>query len=416
MLYPSKRSAFTLLFTLLIAVFPFLVTISGAFENSRNNIVTNIYVLIFLSLSLLFVFLKGKTSEWTLHYSLVLLLILILVVVRSSFEGVFAYKDIYLIFRSWFFLLILILVLSKLFNIIDRRRFVRNIFIIYWIYISISILLALVFDIGLETYPNFNSGHKFWFPATNELSFVYFSLFSFLYIQAMNWRYKACLLGVTSTTFLIVGTKIFIVLMFVLIVYELAICVKRRLGFTIFLFLVASLFLLALASFFWIDNILIWIASILTRFSEGGATLETKIKAVGLFSAMVGERDFLIKIALNYISDNFSSTDYFFGKGLHIYMTQYGIYRGVNEPSLAENDFVDIFCSYGLIGLMASLLFIFKAFNVKILFSKMKSQKLDYAISFQGIIVLLSASLSGHILMSTFPLLILGLVISLRLN
>jgi hypothetical protein len=220
--------------------------------------------------------------------------------------------------------------------------------------------------------------------------------------------------SITVATFLTIGTKVFIPL---LASFLLLTCIsyarqnKYKLTFFITL-LTPILSLILLVTYF--EQIATFIAEALIGSSGGAGTLENKIIVRGVTSAILGERDILIGLALEYIDRTYSMIDILFGKTISVYSAEFAVYRGLRGPGWIENDIMDLLCAYGVLGLCSYLAILYKLSNLSLLFNfSKKFNKLDELKLMQCATLFLGGALSGHVLFFTFPMFITALVLGL---
>ena len=189
---------------------------------------------------------------------------------------------------------------------------------------------------------------------------------------------------------------------------------KNLIGNAVSILILLSSVIACISGFiYYQERIFFSLYELLTYISFSSPYLEDKLNAHGLSSALMGQRDILISYSAEMIKNDYSLFDLFFGIGIENYMQALQIYRGSGGPTLAENDFIDIFASYGIYGLFFVIYFLFVFFKLKNLFLREHIAIYDKVIIFQGFLVIVSALLSGHTLLYTFPALIIALTLSL---
>jgi hypothetical protein len=290
-----------------------------------------------------------------------------------------------------------------------------KVLVVLWGSITILILISSLNKLGLQTYPNFNSGWKFYFPATNELSYVYFSTFIVTSFCCKSIHHRLFVIVMTIFTFLVIGTKVFIPLFATYLLLSFITYARKnnyKLIFT--LGLVIPIALLTFLTFYF-EQIATFIAEAFIGTSGGAGTLENKIIVRGVTSAILGERDILISLALKYINESYTVLDLLIGKTISIYSTDFAVYRGLTGPGWIENDLFDLFCAYGIIGVISYLFIIFRLSHIYLLFSfSKKFCKLDSLKLIQCSTLFIAGALSGHVLFFTFPMFITALILGLR--
>lgn len=393
-----------------ISLLPLVVCVQGyMFGPGGVNYLTNIYAL--LTLLFFSVFLVSYKVPVYFYYAISLFLALSLITaLRGVYLDMVPVRDYFLIIRSWVLFVVVYYFIGHYVKFDKKIKYTRRLFFVFWMFVSVSVILSKYFHVGLYTYPIYSSGFKFWFPATNELSFLFFTSFIVLYYLNDSVTLKMILFAVTVYVFMVIGTKIFIVFFAVLIFLNLLFYFKNKYSVAIAsCFLLASLFLIGviLINF---EVIAILLSEVLVKYSEGAGKIDVKIQSIGVVSTILGERDFLMKMAASYISEYFSMSDILFGKTVTMFLAEFSAYRGVDDFGMVENDVVDLLASYGIFFVIAYIVFIYKVSNSHKLFARGKLYNGDKITITQGWMMLIAGVLSGHVLFFTLPMLISAVI------
>lgn len=236
--------------------------------------------------------------------------------------------------------------------------FIRRISLFCWLLVTFSIFSSALFSYGFYTYEEFSAGRKFYFPSVNEVNFVYFllNLMVCLFYRSFFFRVLVfcCGLGV----YLIVGNKSFIALYFIAIVTLVFLWFSFWVRLVSVFFVIITVLLCVLFPVFL--NGLLEVAFqvfsyVLGGVSGGAEKFVVKSSYLSPFSALVSERDVLYLIGHDIF---FSDVDVFrvlLGMSYGVYGSLYAMRRG-GEFSFSEIDPVDLFFSYGLVGVFLLLL------------------------------------------------------------
>ncbi|MCY1273728.1 O-antigen ligase like membrane protein [compost metagenome] len=348
-------------------------------KNYRTQIFHNKKSIIFLAFALLMIF-------WVSY---------------SAAKGEYKY-DLFLFMRSiclgW-----LIFNFSAALKQEEKHKTLLRISLILWFAVSTSIILGSISGFGLYTYEEHKSGYKFFFPSVNELNFVYFSSFLILFYHPKPPIFKAFLLIFTAVTFFTIGNKSFIALA---IIASLSILYLNLSTSSKYLYI--SIAILALL-FSWQFNVFSIILEkltdttiyILTNLSSGSNKLIAKLSYLDPFSALTSERDKLFAIAWNVYSNNYGVGETLAGMGYSNYGIMYSNARASGDFSFSEIDIVDLFMSYGLIGIFSFFFLIRRIWKSPPSDRKLTSLKKTLIIVFT-----LSGILTGHIYFMGFPVFI----------
>lgn len=268
--------------------------------------------------------------------------------------------DISLIFRS-LFLGFFVYKISQLINIKEREKTLRVIALVTWMFVGISIVSSAIFDYGMHTYEEFNSGYKFFFPSLNELNFVYLSSFVVLFFLSSGFHKRFFLLLSTLVVFVFIGNKSYIPLMVVIFFSYFfsglnkktkLIIILSSLVFCIFVFIFSDFFSFVFSS------LIYYLVFILTNFSLGAEKLLIKLSYLSPFSALISERDMLFMMVVDVFNNYANIANWFFGLGFGNYGNLYGEVRGEGF-SFSEMDIVDLFMAYGIFGVILFSFFMY---------------------------------------------------------
>lgn len=270
-----------------------------------------------------------------------------------------------------------------------------------WLFISLTIMIGAVAGVGLYTYPEYATGYRFYYPSLNELTFVYFSSYLVLAIGASRVASLLFFSVMTLAVFLIIGNKSFVVLFLVSACSYFLIC--ARLPARIFVIGGAGLILLwvvggnySVAIF---DTLIDYGISFLVQFSNGSSKLLEKLSYLNPMSALISERDMLFMLALELYEIHYGVFETLFGIGYSSYGLLYGAIRGENGFSYAEIDPVDIFMSYGVVGLFVVGLILYKVYSR----GYEPSHRLYLLRRILVILFVINGALTGHIYLMGFP-------------
>ncbi|MED5610869.1 hypothetical protein VV867_24450 [Pseudomonas sp. JH-2] len=378
---------------LAIAVFPIIECIQGfIFQGDTSKAFTNI-----LAALLIIAFFLLAPSSFSLkntHSVLLAVLVSIFLLLTSS-KGVISGNlqyDFFAILRS---IILGFATYSIAYAIPDQKKIkiLQNSAIYAWLFVTLSIILSGLSGIGLYTYEEFSAGHKFYFPSINELTFFYIASFIVIYTLSSSTLQKyATTLG-TIICFSIIGNKAFIPLLalaFSLLIFFNSSRLTRYI-YAGLLLLIPLIFIAADLQYDIISTITDGIVLILSKYSSGAEKFSTKLSYLNLFSALISERDMLVGIAIDLYQKCYDSIDTIIGLNLSEYGKVYGLKRGTYF-SFSENDVVDIFMSYGLLGLVIFTLIATKLYRKESVTLSTASLKKTLIILFVA-----SGALTGHI-------------------
>ncbi|ENO91837.1 hypothetical protein C662_14711 [Thauera sp. 28] len=283
----------------------------------------------------------------------------------------------------------------------NREPTLKRIALIVWWTVCITILAGNLSGRGLYTYADHSSGYKFFYPSLNELSFVFFSSFLILLATNQNNTRKAIYTLLTLLTFLVIGNKSFIALFSISLTAYFFLSRGAIARTTILLILCAILIALASTNIAetLIDKFFALVIYILTEYSSGSSKLLLKLSYLDPFSALVSERDKLLSIAADIYRTNYGLLETLFGLGYSNYGSIYGIARGSGTFSYSEMDPVDIFMSYGILGL-------FITFYIALSIYSERNEISNRLYMLRRILVILffsTGALTGHLYLMGFP-------------
>ena len=263
---------------------------------------------------------------------------------RSIIAGVFVYST------------------AKSLSTSEKKHTIRFASIYLWFVVTISVIFSYYTGVGLHTYGDFSSGSKFYFPSINELTFIYIASWMFLYFSFQrNPVVQYVSLAITVFTFTLLGNKSFIIIIsvfFVLWTFFKSSKTKQLIYLaSALLLLLISVYSGLLSMIF--NSIISLVIYFLSNYSSGAEKFLTKLSYLDVSSALISERDMLFYIALDLFKAEYSIFDTVFGLNLSSYGLAYGLIR-TGKFSFSENDVVDVFMSYGALGISIILLLIYR--------------------------------------------------------
>lgn len=138
---------------------------------------------------------------------------------------------------------------------------------------------------------------------------------------------------------------------------------------------------------------------VLGEFSSGSSKLAVKLSYLNPVSALISERDVLFLLARDVYVSSYGWYEAIFGSGFTSYGYAYGALRGGGDFSFSEIDIVDVFMSYGVVGVSLLFLLMFTVYR--------RGRELDDGLyMLRRILVVLfvvTGSLTGHIYLMGFP-------------
>jgi hypothetical protein len=275
------------------------------------------------------------------------------------------------------------------YGVIKILRLFRNSAVLYSLIFFISIAAGLSYS----TYYEGSFGSKGLFSSGNSLS-IYFGSMSLigLYIFFLSRRRLDFFLsGLLMISALFVGTKtsiLFIVFYILLLLYRIS-------------FFYKSLLLLLVASLFFNDVFFLFFDVIILRFENSGS----------ISSFLASSRDVFVVDALsNFYIEGIYILRLFFGFG--IYMSFRTVSDDISLYDTLENDFFDIFFSYGFVGIFLFLIFYF--FHV---FRAIYSKNFEPLLIFSSLFLI--SGLIGHVLfdaMAVIPFVLSAALTTIKLR
>lgn len=302
-------------------------------------------------------------------------------------------KDITAIFRSLFIGWLAFSFSSSL--SIEKSQLIKIIGFL-WGGVSFLIFISWGMDIGISTYVEYGVGHKFYFQSVNELTFVYILLWLCLFCFVDNVYIKIGVTFFTVVVFMLIGNKAFIPLL----VFSLAFNCWQKVINKKYVIVIISFVAVLLAVTGWGKVIFYWafdfVTYILVNYSQGGEKLAEKLKIVSPFSALVSQRDMLWGYSIDLLLYKYNYWEIIFGRSFTGYGETYGIYRGLSF-SFAENDILDIFMSYGILGIVA-------LFNILNYLWKMPVRSwVNNQNKVLVFVFVLAGFMTGHVMLFCFP-------------
>ena len=375
--------------------------------DDKSKIVSNLYCVFFI---FYFVLYRKKFDFSILPKDLLTSSLVLSLLVMSLFIGLYNdanfKQNITALFRS---LVIGWVVYNYACSFNLNKIVSKNIIVVIWSVISICIFISWIFNFGINTYVEFKLGHKFYFQSVNELTFVYLAMWVWIFYLGDFILKIVCSLC-TFMCFAVIGSKAFlpiVIIMFGCFIFE-----KIYYKYGWFKTLSACVFVSGIVIYMvFVKNggrvVISAISYVLTNYSTGGDKLVHKLSYLSPVSALMSERDRLWGYSIDLLLKHYSIIDFLFGKTFSAYGVLYGKYKG-EEFSFAENDIIDIFMSYGVLGAI-SLGLIIK----NILFDTpakfwAKNIRLHIIVLF-----VISGFMTGHVMMFSFPVVVFSYLIGM---
>ena len=364
--------------------------------NDSSKIVSNAFCFLFFVFCLI---LRGKKKILFFQDDKLLVALIIIAIVASCggamWQGINIRLDITALFRSlvigW-----MAFCYANCCNVSESN--IQKIVSIVWGGVSLCIILSWCFNFGIKTYVDFNLGHKFYFQSINEFTFVYLSIWLWLfYFGSVGLKLLSTI--ITLMCFCIIGSKAFLPLAAIMVT---CFCIEKLCFYCgKKITALVSLFFSVLASYFiFCENGMKIIFKIITYFlsnySLGGEKLITKLSYLSPLSALMSERDRLWGYAVDLLLHHYSLYDFIFGRSFSGYGTAYGAYKN-SSFSFAENDWLDIFMSYGVLGVICVFI-LFKNFLLIPVEEWAKNIKIYLLVLFLG-----AGFMTGHVMLFSFP-------------
>lgn len=388
----------------LIFCFLFEITQGIVDGNDTSKIVSNIFC-VFFAIYFFFLYIKNLVFLAKIDECIAFFIVIGVMGAWGGaiWNGYGINKDITALFRS-LFIGWLAFSFSSSFTI-DRSHLLKVI-VSLWGMVSFCIALSWVFNFGLYTYVEYKLGHKFYFQSVNELTFVYVILWVWIYLLSTSFAKRLVCTLASIFVFMIIGNKAFIPLLAISFLFMLCNKIPRKERIIIFLIVVFCAVVLVVTQWgrvlfsYMFDSIIY----ILVNYSQGGKKLAEKLSLVGPFSALMSQRDMLWGYSVDLLLKNYNMWEVVFGRSFTGYGLTYGIYRDL-KFSFAENDILDIFMSYGVVG-------------VFILFFMLKGLWDFYVCSWaknvNKITILLfvfAGFMTGHVMLFCFPVFVFSFLI-----
>lgn len=365
-------------------------------NNDTSKAISNVFVLLFLMQFFFHVRLR-KLSTLKLNEKILFFIAfgICISLCRAICNGYSISKDITAIIRSVFLGCAAFYYSSSI--KIDKAYLCKVIFYL-WVGISLSIFLSWLFGIGIATYVEFNVGHKFYFQSVNELTFVYIFLWLWLIYFIGNFYIKTAITFYTILVFMIIGNKAFVPLMTLAVLFIVwdNFCVKRKI--MSLSLIVSAIFLLVLTGLLneIVNEISNYIAFFLVHYSLGGSKLAAKLNHIDTISALVSQRDILWGYSIDLFKNSYDCLDIIFGRSFSGYGISYGHYKN-SLFSFAENDILDIFMSYGIIGFIGLYYMIKKLWCMNIYGWGNRINKVAV------FMFIVTGFMTGHVMLFSFP-------------
>tara|TARA_R110001599_G_scaffold57631_10_gene158686 strand:- start:13130 stop:14323 length:1194 start_codon:yes stop_codon:yes gene_type:complete len=377
------------------------------YKYEPTKIITNIYAIFFIVVAIL-TLIRSSIPATSVKKLLPLLLLVPLYLAILTARDQLYFSDISLFIRSIIFGMIAYLAMTT----IDRSElnsFVYRFCLSWWAITTCAIFSSAAFDIGLSTYEKFGIGNKFYFQANNELAIFYSSISAYLLTVKPRLMAKLAIATISILCFLAIGTKSFIITAAIILTSSLIIKSNNRhkwnsLAITLAL---SPLLVLILSTQINLDKIATELIELLTAYSSGAIKISEKVNHLGTISALLGERDILISDAIETLSPKIGLIELFFGFGFTNYAQIYGNSLGQNFR-FVENDVVDIFFSFGLIGITGYLLLVGHGIKRFITLQPTTNTHVTAA-SISYINAILLGAISGHGVFFTLPCVVLAI-------
>ncbi len=279
---------------------------------------------------------------------------------------------------------------------VDKRK-LTNVLTINGVVFIILLLIPLITNTAYNTYPEkYNLlGKMGYFYAANEISAILVILFPYIYKTINNSRFMAILIIISAFVILSVGTKVVLVGVGIVTIYNMVLSLirrKNRIINVIILFFVGGLMYFSPAY-----------QNIVTRKERIDDNIayadKNQLIAYNTTTDDTSYQDIIASGRNEYIVSNQSvfskdNTFFFFGMGLTNRL------RLTNNPVMVEIDLIDIFYRLGVVGLLVYLIpFIFLVYIISINIWK----RLNRAV-FRALLSLLLAIgislIAGHVLIA----------------
>lgn len=395
----------------LLLLWPWIESIQGyIYADEGTKIITNFAAVAIILIALIEMLLRGIPRKKLLLLLVLVASLFLWLALRIVFQDAGAIEiafELSPIVRGAFLFAVLLIYFDSIKPML-REKIVYWYAMYTWGIIGVMIALSAITGIGLKTYSAFESGYKFYFTANNELTFVY-SL-SFLTVFFLSGRLMKCVSMVIAVAImLLIGTKggfVVIALTFYIILFRMLCSIENAwikaisILFALFPLLLLVTFSDEAADFF-VKNVLVY--------GEGASKLAAKISYLGIWGALLSERDVLAQTGINAV---FAGGDIsvFIGRGFFEYANSFYTW---NALRFAEIDIVDIFGGWGGGGVLLYLWFIVWVFRLGWNTNKLKTSLANVIVAGWTCLAILG-NLAGHVILFSYPMLFLSVVLSLR--
>jgi len=393
----------------MIALWPIYEVIQGFVTGGETSkIITNI-ASIFIILAIAYLFLlRGFPSRLLVHCSIMFAALVALIFYRLTVNG-YGLRNVVFDLSPLVRGLGLFVAVFMFMELGLRKHgetFARRFHVLNWTFIAATILFSAVTGVGLATYEKFEAGSKFFFPANNELTFVFALSTLVLVIMAKTIMVRVAVLVSSVIVLLLIGTKSgfgVLALGIVLIAYFELSGRVGILGRYCLLAMVCFAMLFALTNVKWLTDAFV---DGLLAGSAGAEKLAEKIEYLGVYSALLSERDVLAHKAISAFMEG-GTLDKLLGLGFSNYVAQFTYYESIR---FSEIDGLDILGGWGILGILAYIgwgLAIIRYGNIKV--HRGVSQY-----NFAGVVAFLAivaGNAAGHVFFFSYPMLVLALAV-----
>ncbi len=378
-----------------ILIYPFVELLQGyIYKSDISKAITNAYVLFLIFCFLSYMAIKGiKLNNKVFLFNIIALLVVLINGLRYQ-EVTY---DITAIFRSFLLAQMLFFFFRRLDDELKVTLLIRvSSFVFYTI--SAMIIFSYLTGFGLYTYDDFQIGAKSFFQSINELTFVYISSWICLNSCLSSKNCKIINTCILLGVFLLMGNKSFIPL---IVFYYFLLCFFNVRSLFKIVIISCFLFFLLVFCFLdgyqsWLYNILVSIIELLSGFSMGASKILSKLEHLDVVSVLLSERNMLWQMAIDLYKNEYSFLDTLIGTGLSHYGMAYGVIRGL-DFSFSEGDIIDLFMSYGLLGVFIFCFFMYYVFS-----SCSISHKLSFVKKSLVMLFIINGAITGHVYFFSF--------------
>lgn len=364
-----------------------------------NRIETIYYACVISLLSVRFIFIP-------INRGLLLLLTLFVVVVLAGI--LITESNANRLFGDLRFLLRSFLIGSLVFWFYSSTKWIsyRNInqvYTVYWICITVFILLHVLFGIGGVTRVTGVVKNIFtsYFQEGNVVAFIYMMAWFNLYLMLHGRLIKFALTIVALFVSFLMSSKALTLMMLMLLVLSW-IWRFERISFTNKVFIRSLLlFFISFVLLFW-SYLAEWVLRLFAEVSPDGAVILSRLNSQDILTVLLSTRDLKI-IALLDFMHHYDWITWWFGLGSS---------ELIEGDLLVESDFFDILKFFGIAGL---ILYVFAAVAIWRLIISQHQLKL-YAYNnyllVRGMFIatIVVSSMTGHILISPGAMIVIGLL------